>query len=81
MPQRRHPFSADSATSPDTIQAPLLTRPQLASMLGTAVSTLENWARVGIGPRVTKIGPRQVRYHKEDVRAFLEAGQKSGGNV
>ena len=54
----------------------LLTRGQVAQILGIAVPTLERWASSGIGPRVTKIGPRRVCYRKGDVRAFIKAGRQ-----
>jgi len=72
-------LSSEIVAAADGQLTPLLTRPQLAALLNTSVPTLERWAQLGVGPRVTKIGPRQIRYHKDDVRAFLEAGQRPAG--
>jgi predicted DNA-binding transcriptional regulator AlpA len=49
----------------------LLTRSEAASMLRRSTSTLEQWARNGYGPKVTKIGLRGSRYRLSDLRAFL----------
>jgi excisionase family DNA binding protein len=49
----------------------LLTRPEVAKIVGLGVRTLERWARQGIGPVPVKAGPRAVRYRREDVDAWL----------
>jgi hypothetical protein len=50
----------------------LLTRAEAAAYLRRSVPTLEQWARNGIGPRVTRIGSRGIRYRLRDLRAFTE---------
>ena len=49
-------------------QAPVwLTREQLSQRIGIPVSTLNQWASRGRGPRYAKFGGRQVRYSLADV--------------
>lgn len=50
----------------------LLSTPQAASMLGLAAATLVDWRHKRQGPRYAKIG-RLVRYHEQDVVAFLSS--------
>lgn len=52
-------------------QTDLIDRTQFASLVPASPSTVKRWARDGIGPRPIKIGPRMVRYRREDVEAFL----------
>lgn len=54
-------------------QDKLLTRPQAAAWLSTTVVTLERWASLGEGPRVTRLGRRMVRYKLSDLQAFINA--------
>lgn len=49
-----------------------LTRPELAAYTGVAVQTLARWAVEGVGPRITHLGRRHVRYKRADVIAFLD---------
>lgn len=50
----------------------LLTYGELAELLSVSPQTLRNWRRQGRGPRATKVGARLVRFHREDVDAWLE---------
>lgn len=50
----------------------MISRAELCSLAGVALSTAEAWSRLGIGPRPIKIGPRRVGYRMTEVRAFLE---------
>lgn len=46
-----------------------ITRPELAQELGISVSTLNQWAMQGRGPRSIRVG-RQCVYRRDDVEAF-----------
>jgi excisionase family DNA binding protein len=48
-----------------------LTPPQLATLLGLSVRTIEDHRRKGTGPRFMRIG-KHVRYALSDVRIWLE---------
>lgn len=52
----------------------LLTEVEVANILGVAVPTLRNWRHLGKGPRFLKVGQRIVRYRRDDIEAFLQAG-------
>ena len=53
----------------------LYTRSEAAEYLRKAVPTLERWARIGIGPKPLKVGPRGVRY---TLRSLREATGSKG---
>ena len=55
----------------------LLKEAETADVLNVAVQTLRNWRWKGIGPRVTHVGLRMVRYSRRDLAAFIEAGNGS----
>jgi excisionase family DNA binding protein len=59
----------------DTLQ--LLTPADVARMLGIPERTLGQWRYVGRGPSYRVVG-RHVRYHPDDIVAWL-ARQKRGG--
>ena len=46
----------------------LYTRREAAAYLKKSEPTLERWARLGIGPKPLKIGPRDVRYTLRSLR-------------
>ncbi|RBY94944.1 hypothetical protein DQ244_01575 [Blastococcus sp. TBT05-19] len=46
-------------------------RRELEARTGASLSTLKRWARLGIGPRPIKVGPRMVRYRRDEVDAWL----------
>jgi hypothetical protein len=46
----------------------LYTRREAAEYLKKSCPTLERWARLGIGPKPRKVGPREVRYTLRDLR-------------
>jgi hypothetical protein len=54
---------------------PLITEQALADYLGVAVQTPRKWRLTGEGPRYIKIG-RAVRYHPDDVDAFVAASRR-----
>lgn len=49
----------------------LLDEKEVAAILGCAVASLRNWRWARKGPRVRKIGQRLVRYHRDDLAAFI----------
>lgn len=50
----------------------LLTRAELARLIGVSVRTLENWEKQRFGPRPVRIG-RSVRYQSFEVDEFLSS--------
>ena len=58
-------------------QDPILTREQVAKMLGISVSTLLRMARREEGPKITRLSPRRLGYRLADVNAWAEA-QRAG---
>jgi excisionase family DNA binding protein len=53
--------------------SPWLTTDQAADYLSVSVGTLYNWRSQGRGPRYNTVG-RIVRYHRDQLDAFLHAG-------
>lgn len=53
--------------------AELSTRPQLAEFSGVSVSTLARWASEGVGPKITRLGTRAVRYRRADIVSWIES--------
>lgn len=56
---------------PDLVASALLTRQQVAQVLGMKVCTLKKWARQGVGPKPLHIGSRAVRYQQESLMEFI----------
>ena len=54
----------------------LLDEVEAALLLNLAIATLRNWRSKKIGPRWLKIGARAVRYRREDITAFISAGER-----
>lgn len=48
----------------------ILSRNDAAAVLSVHPKTLEKWARLGGGPRVTRFGPKSIGYRLGDLRAF-----------
>ncbi|MFT3793032.1 MAG: helix-turn-helix domain-containing protein [Rudaea sp.] len=44
---------------------------EAASILGIDPRTLANWRSQRKGPAARKIGARMVRYHRDDIAAFV----------
>lgn len=55
----------------------LLSRRELAELLGVPAHTLDNWAMTGTGPRYSVIG-RHARYRPSDVEAWLASRAREG---
>jgi hypothetical protein len=53
----------------------ILTRHEAAAFLKRHPKTLEAWAKVGSGPRVTRFGPRSLGYRMADLREFIRNPQ------
>ena len=53
--------------------SPWLTTEQAAAYLSMSAGTLRNWRMNGQGPRYSVVG-RIVRYHRDQLDAFLLAG-------
>lgn len=57
----------------DQFTSPWLTTEQAASYLSVSPGTLRNWRSSGAGPSYHVVG-RIVRYHRDDLDAFLMEG-------
>lgn len=53
-----------------------LTRQEYADLARVHRDTVKRWARQGIGPQPRKIGPRLVRYRRDEVLAYLRDGER-----
>ena len=49
----------------------LVSRADVAKLLGVDISTLDRWARKGEGPQPLKLGGQTVRYDLADVAVYL----------
>jgi len=49
----------------------LVTRDELANLIGVSAGTLRNWSHQGEGPRVTRVGVRGARYELREVERWL----------
>ena len=56
----------------------LLSRSEVAALLGVSVETMKGWARRGVGPEFSRSGPVRGRvwYQAADVVAWLEAQKR-----
>lgn len=48
----------------------LLTEDEAAELIGFTPRALQNWRRVGGGPRFVRVGSRVVRYRPQDLEAW-----------
>jgi len=53
------------------MQDKLMTRREVAEMLGMQPNTLARWAWKKEGPPFIKVGPKAVRYRRSEVMAWL----------
>jgi hypothetical protein len=51
--------------------SPWLCTEQAAAYLGSTAGTLKNWRATGQGPKYHVIQSRLVRYHRDDLDAFV----------
>lgn len=58
---------------PKTFTSPWMTTDQAADYLSVSGGTLRNWRSAGAGPNYRTVG-RIVRYHREDLDAFMTEG-------
>ncbi|AZQ40529.1 DNA-binding protein [Streptomyces cyaneochromogenes] len=49
-----------------------MTRREYAALARVHPDTIKRWARVGIGPKPRRVGPRLLRYDREEVLAYLQ---------
>ena len=45
-----------------------------AAYIGFTPGTLKTWRKLGAGPRYRQVNGRIVRYHRDDLDAFVMAG-------
>ena len=67
-PVAGHVFDGDAAHR-------LLDEYDAASLLALSVKTLRRWRWAGTGPAFVRLG-RAVRYHQDDLNAFIKAGRR-----
>ncbi|WP_157475275.1 helix-turn-helix domain-containing protein [Lysobacter sp. Root494] len=53
----------------------LLPRQEFCDRYGLNYRTVEGWAHLGIGPKVTRLGARAY-YHVDDINEWVEAQRK-----
>lgn len=63
----------DAQAEPQTFTSPWLTTDQAAAYLSVSSGTLANWRSKGNGPHYRAVG-RLVRYHRDDLDAFIMEG-------
>ena len=56
----------------------LLSPKELADMIGVTVRTLQMWRMFGEGPDYKRLNGRLIRYHIDDVNAYLRRTTKRG---
>lgn len=52
----------------------LITEHEAAELLGVAYVTMRRWRRLGHGPPWFRIGPRLIKYERDSVLRFAQAG-------
>jgi predicted DNA-binding transcriptional regulator AlpA len=57
---------------------PGLTRREYAALARVHTDTVKRWARLGVGPRPHRIGPRLVRYDRTEVLRYLGIEKRQG---
>lgn len=57
----------------------LLTERQLAALLQVQPGTLRTWRTGKRGPAWRRLGEKIIRYHRDDVRAWIDEQPKSEG--
>jgi excisionase family DNA binding protein len=58
----------------------LLSRAEVAELLGVAEVTLAQWAHLGIGPAYFRVG-RLARYRKEDIESWMAGRRMACGQA
>lgn len=56
--------------------SPWLDTDAAAAYLGSTAGTLKNWRAAGRGPRYRVLQDRLVRYHRDDLDAFVRHGAR-----
>jgi predicted DNA-binding transcriptional regulator AlpA len=69
LDKRAHSLAEQGPGAPDD----LLNTQQLAAWLGVSVLWLEIGRNKNYGPRFMKLGPRMVRYRRDDVLCWLKS--------
>lgn len=67
---------AAEATNDRSLHVYLLTPEQLADQWELSEQTLAHWRSEGRGPKFVRLG-RSIRYHVDDLKAYIEANQHS----
>lgn len=69
----RHERRRIAAGHADSPLKDYFTKPQLAELLGVCVKTVERWAAMNEAPPKTRLGPRLIVFHRDDVKAWLDS--------
>lgn len=59
--------------APLPLERKLLSPREVSHLTGISIPQLEKWRREGGGPRCARLGVRMVKYHVDDLRAWIEA--------
>jgi predicted DNA-binding transcriptional regulator AlpA len=70
-----------SVTSAEHGVEALISEKQLQDILGVGFQTIKRWRKSGTGPRYIALGPRRLAYRPSDVKAWLEARQRTSGQL
>jgi hypothetical protein len=57
--------------------AELLAEREVASLLKVNRATLRRWRGRNAGPRYLRLGPKLIRYRRDDLALFLDSGPAS----
>lgn len=59
------------------MQRTIFSPAEVSEMLGVPVETLRYWRHKGAGPRSFKLGPKHVRYMRDDLDAWIAEQRRS----
>lgn len=74
------PISIEPHKRQTNLLGELLTRLEVAEQLSTCTHTVARYAKRGLLPEII-LGPRLIRYRREDVERLIESGQRSSPTI
>ena len=63
------------------MQRTILSTAEVSEILGVPTETLRFWRHKGTGPQSFKLGPRKVRYAREDLDAWIAEQRQATGSA